>query len=306
LTGRDFFYLAAMNEKIRNSRPAGFLVSACAYVAAFFIAAGTIRFLNPCHPLAAIAAADLAATVFIFLLSVAFNNSSIYDPYWSVKPIVIACYYYFSFPNDGWGREILVLALVFLYSLRLTSNFYRDWPGLSKEDFRYVNFRNRFPKGYWGISFLAVHLFPTIMVYLACMPMFAVFTSVPSSLNILDLAGAVIMIGAVVYAFVADEQLRIFRKDPAHSGTTITTGLWGLSRHPNYLGEISTWWGLYFFALASGSQWWWTGAGALAITVLFIFASIPLMEERMIATRTDYSGYRKRVPALFPKIINKR
>jgi steroid 5-alpha reductase family enzyme len=78
--------------------------------------------------------------------------------------------------------------------------------------------------------------------------------------------------------------------------------LWKYSRHPNYLGEISTWWGLFIFAVASGCSWWWTGIGAVAITVMFIFASIPLMEERMLATRTDYAEYRNRVPSLLPKI----
>ena len=61
-----------------------------------------------------------------------------------------------------------------LYALRLTSNFYRDWPGLQKEDFRYVSFRERFGKAYWPVSFLGIHLFPTIMVYLGCLPLYAV------------------------------------------------------------------------------------------------------------------------------------
>ena len=295
-----------MNEKIRNSRPAGLAVSAISYVAAFFIAALVIRFTDTGHPLIAIAAADLAATIFIFLISVSVNNSSIYDPYWSVKPLVIAGYYYFSVTPEISARESVVLALVFLYSLRLTSNFYRDWPGLAKEDFRYVNFRKKFPGGYWGISFLAVHFFPTVMVYLGCLPMFAIFTAETSPLNILDLAGTVVLLSAVIYAFVADEQLRRFKETPANHGRTIGSGLWSLSRHPNYLGEISTWWGLFLFALAAGGEWWWTGAGALAITLLFVFASIPLMEERMLATRPDYAEYRKRVPSLLPKIINKK
>lgn len=292
-----------MNEKLRNSRAAGVLISAASYVAAFFVAAAVIRVYQTDNPLAAVAAADLATTVVIFLVSVTCNNSSIYDPYWSIKPAVIAGYYYFSVAPVVAARQTLVLALVFLYAIRLTSNFYRDWPGLSREDFRYVNFRKRFPKGYWGISFLAVHLFPTVMVYLGCLPLYGIFTSAPSPLNLLDLFGTVILLFAVIYAFIADEQLRLFRDNPANRGKTIASGLWGQSRHPNYLGEISTWWGLFMFALASGREWWWTGAGALAITCLFIFASIPLMEQRMLATRSDYAEYRKRVPSLFPKMI---
>jgi steroid 5-alpha reductase family enzyme len=295
-----------MNEKLRNSRPAGILISVVSYIAAFFVAMAVILFYNTDHVLLSVAAADLAATIFIFLISASLNNSSIYDPYWSVKPAVIAFFYYFSAAPEISARHTLVLALVILYSLRLTSNFYRDWPGLAKEDFRYVNFRKQFPKAYWGISFLAVHLFPTIMVYLGCLPLFGIYHSGPAPLNILDLFGTMVLLFAVLYAFIADEQLRRFRENPANAGKTISSGLWGLTRHPNYLGEISTWWGLFLFAMAAGSDWWWTGAGAAGITLLFVFASIPLMEKRMLATRTDYSEYRDRVPSLLPKIIKSK
>jgi len=291
-----------MNEQLRKSRAAGMIVSVLSYVAAFFVAFAAFRFLHPGNTLAAIAIADLAATVFIFLISVSVNNSSIYDPYWSVKPAVIAGYYFMATSSAITIREILVLSLVFLYAIRLTSNFYRDWPGLVKEDFRYVNFRRKFPKAYWLVSFLAVHLFPTVMVYLSCLPMFGIFNVTAAPLNLLDLIGAAVMLSAVAYSFIADEQLRSFKKDPSNHGKTIDSGLWAYSRHPNYLGEVSTWWGLYLFALASGTGWWWTGIGALAITLLFVFASIPLMEERMLATRSDYGAYRGKVSSsLLPK-----
>ena len=294
-----------MNDLLRTSRAAGILISVSSYVAAFFVAMAAFRYFTPGHLLYSLAMADLAATVFIFLVSMAVNNSSIYDPYWSVKPAVIAGYYFLDVAPVAGVREILVLMLVFLYSVRLTSNFYRDWPGLSKEDFRYVNFRGQFPKAYWVISFLAVHFFPTVMVFLGCLPMFGIYAPGASPLGPLDLAGAVLMFAAVAWAFVADEQLRRFKKHPLNHGVTIATGLWSLSRHPNYLGEITTWWGLYLFALAAGMQWWWTGIGALAITVMFLGASIPLMEQRMLSTRPDYEAYRKRVPSLIPRIKSK-
>ncbi len=77
-------------------------------------------------------------------------------------------------------------------------------------------------------------------------------------------------------------------------------GLWALSRHPNYLGEVTTWWGLWLFALATGLEWWWTVAGAVAITVMFVLVSAPWMERRMSATRVGYEEYRGRTPMLLP------
>ncbi len=287
-----------MMNSFRKSKPAGIAISVFAYVLAFVAAVVAAQTFSPENPLWVVAIGDLAATITIFILSVALNNSSMYDPYWSVKPAVIAGYYFWTMPGTG-IRGILVLVLVLLYSLRLTSNFYRDWPGLTKEDFRYVNFRKQYPGFYWPISFLAVHFFPTVMVWLGCLPLFAVYSSA-APLNVFDAAGTIVVLGAVLLAFVADEQLRGFREDPAHSGLTISSGLWRLSRHPNYLGEILTWWGLFLFGLASGVQWWWTGAGALAITTMFVFASIPLMEARLLETRPGYQEYRAKTPMLLP------
>jgi steroid 5-alpha reductase family enzyme len=79
------------------------------------------------------------------------------------------------------------------------------------------------------------------------------------------------------------------------------SGLWTYSQHPNYLGEITFWWGLYLFALASGLSHWWTIIGPLTITALFVFISVPMMDRRMAKRHAGYLGQRKEVPALLPR-----
>ena len=101
-------------------------------------------------------------------------------------------------------------------------------------------------------------------------------------LDWLDAVATLVTLGAIGLAFVADEQLRSFRRDPADRGRCMRTGLWARSRHPNYLGEIATWWGFWLFALAAGPVWWWTGVGAAAITLMFVFVSVPMMEKRAL------------------------
>ena len=292
--------LAIMNGRIRTSRNLGRLISAAAYVAALCVAVLVVRAVGISHPLAALGLGTLLATVVIFAVSVAADNSSIYDPYWSLQPAAIAGYYLWT----GWGevgaRQVLATALLLLYAVRLTSNFYRDWPGLSKEDFRYVSFRARAGRAYWPVSFLGIHLLPTIMVYLGCLPLYALTRSGAAGLNWLDAAGVLVLLGAVVLAYVADEQLRAFRRDPRNQGCSIRRGLWVYSRHPNYLGEVATWWGLWLLALAAGLGWWWTVIGAGAITLLFVFMSVPMMEKRSLATRADYQEYREQTPVLLP------
>lgn len=283
-----------------GTRRAGVGISAATYVLALGAALLAGWSLGAAHPLLVIAVAEAAATALVFAASVVCDNSSLYDPYWSLQPAAIAGYYLVLADGRPDGRALLVAGLVLLYAVRLTSNFYRDWPGLSKEDFRYVGFRRRFGRLYWPVSFFGIHLFPTVMVYLGCLPLYGAMRGVGGPLGWLDGVAAVVTLGSVTLALVADEQLRRFRRDPRNAGENIVEGLWGWSRHPNYLGEITTWWGLLLFALAAGPRWWWTGIGAAAITLLFVFVSVPMMERRTLATRPAYAAYRGAVPMLLP------
>lgn len=297
----NFSYLRPMMIKTTLNRTGSIWLSLFIYVLAIFSAVITARLFSQFHPLIMIAAADFSATLVVFIFSLALNNSSAYDPYWSVKPFVIAMAYFFIFNMESLNlRQSMVMTGIFLYGLRLTSNFYRDWPGFSHEDWRYVGFRKKFGKTYWLISFLAIHLFPTIMVYLGCMAMLPVFSSSGNPLNGWDIFAAIVLFGSVLYAFIADEQLRRFRNKPVNKGKIITTGLWNYSRHPNYFGEISTWWGLAMFAIAAGCENWWILLGPVAITLMFFFASIPMIEKRHLEKRPDYRNYISRTPVLVP------
>jgi steroid 5-alpha reductase family enzyme len=296
-----FFYFCQMNKQISLNRPASIWLSIFIYLLAIAAAILVARLFSGYHPLVMIAAGDLAATILVFVFSVLLNNSSAYDPYWSVKPIVIAVAYPFFFDLQSLDlRQWLVLAGVALYAVRLTTNFYRDWPGFIHEDWRYVNFRKSSGKAYWLVSFLAIHLFPTIMTYLGCLALFPLFDGEGKPFLLMDVIAAIVLYGSVIYAFIADEQLRTFRMKPGNKGKTITTGLWRLSRHPNYLGEISTWWGLALFAYAAAFENWWTFAGPVAITLMFLFASIPLIEKRNLERRKNYREYLSKVPMLLP------
>lgn len=276
------------------------VISAATYAAAFFVAVLVVWISGVADPLAQIALGTLVATVVVFAASVALDNSSMYDPYWSLQPLGIAGYYLWTGWGTVGGRQVVVSVLVLLYAVRLTSNFYRDWPGLRKEDFRYVGFRRRWGRLYWPVSFFGIHLFPTVMVFLGCLPLYAVARVGADVLSWLDIVAALVTLAAVGIAFFADEQLRAFRRDPANRKQCIRTGLWAHSRHPNYLGEIMTWWGFWLFALAAGPRWWWTVVGAAAITLMFVFVSVPMMEKRALATRGGYPEYREHTPMLLP------
>ncbi|MBL4587122.1 MAG: DUF1295 domain-containing protein, partial [Flavobacteriales bacterium] len=213
-----------------------------------------------------VALADLAATAFVFLTSIIFNNSSMYDPYWSVKPMIIVCGYALLFGLNGVGG-FAIFGMMLLYGFRLTSNFYRDWPGLKHEDWRYRDLRVKFPKAYWLVSFLGIHLFPSAMVYLACVPIYFVMKE-SAQIGVIGVVGICLILTAIIIAFVADEQMRSFRKNASNKAMNMKVGLWKHSRHPNYLGELLTWWGIWLMAMDQNTSLWWTGIGALSITLM--------------------------------------
>ncbi|MCF8464477.1 MAG: DUF1295 domain-containing protein [Flavobacteriales bacterium] len=280
------------------SKTASILIQLSAYSIAIFVAVVVWYSTPHLQDIWRLAVADLAATSFIFLCSFLFNNSSLYDPYWSVKPAVIAAGYAILFGlNELAG--ILLFTLMMMYNIRLTSNFFRDWPGLKHEDWRYRNFRIQFPKAYWLVSFAGIHLFPTVMVYLACLPLYFGMKEA-FELNWLGWLGIVVTVAAIAIAFVADEQMRNFRKSPENKGKNMNEGLWKHSRHPNYFGEMLTWWGIYLVALNVSLNLWWTGIGALAITLMFVFISIPLMDNRSLESRKSYSELMARTRAILP------
>lgn len=245
--------------------------------------------------------ADVVATLVIFGFSLRYRNSSFYDAYWSVIPPLLAAWWMWTHPASLHDtRALLASALVWLWAIRLTTNWSVFWGGLHHEDWRYPIVRARAGKAALLADLFGIHLFPTVQVFLGCLPLYALMSRAGAPLGWLDAAAFIVTLGAILIETIADLQLHAFiaRRQP---GTFITTGLWAWSRHPNYFGELSFWWGLMLFGLAAApSQWQWIIPGALAMTAMFKFASIPLMDTRSVERRPAYAEHMKKVSALLP------
>lgn len=249
---------------------------------------------------------DIAATIVIFVFSVIYNNSSIYDPYWSVLPPFVVVYLMGIFPEGDSIRQLVILSLVLFWSIRLTVNWFRGWQGFSHQDWRYTAIAEKTGKWYWPVSFLGIHLMPTLFVFLGCLPLwFSLSSNLP--FGTLDLLATLFTFFAIVTEWVADEQLIRFRKGN-EKGTFMSSGIWNYCRHPNYLGEICFWGGMFLFVVSSNGMisfnGYWTIIGLFSMVLLFNFISIPLMERRNIARKPGYKEYIARVPALMPRIYS--
>ncbi|MFC7275776.1 DUF1295 domain-containing protein [Paractinoplanes rhizophilus] len=289
-----------------NDRRAGFAVVLGAYAVAGAVAWAVAATMTSAHPLVGTLVADVAATVVVFAVSVLVRNASLYDPYWSVAPPVIVLAWVWW--RDGGElaavseRQLTVLVLVLAWAVRLTANWASSWRGLTHEDWRYVQLREQRPPWlpFWVVSLVGIQLMPTLVVFAGLLSAWPAVTVLDRPLGRLDVLATVVVVLAVVAEAVADRQVRSFARDPANRGRVLDRGLWRYSRHPNYLGEIAFWWGLWLFALAAAPGWWWTVLGPVVMVLLFVFVSVPLMDRRSVQRRPAYADHMRRVPALLP------
>jgi steroid 5-alpha reductase family enzyme len=273
-----------------------------AYVLAGVAAIGTGILFSTQQPIVIVGLADLAATIVIFIFSMLTNNSSMYDPYWSVAPVPIALFWLARPNSDGFAnpRHVLIFLLLCVWAIRLTANWAIQWRGLSNEDWRYQDIHKQMGSFYWPVSFLGIHLMPTILVFLGSLALWPTLSDHATQLTWLDIVAALVVAGAVLIEGTADFQMRRFRRQAGSAEQVIPPGIWSTSRHPNYFGEVLFWWGLYLFVPLAYTAFWWTIIGPVAILLLFLGVSIPLMERHLLAGHPTYTEYQRRVSAFFP------
>lgn len=245
--------------------------------------------------------ADVIATVIIFIFSRAFKNSSFYDAYWSVIPPLFLVYWWYTREADTQQlRYILISIPVWFWAIRLTWNWGKHWTGLDHEDWRYPLVKEKYPRIEVLTDFFGIHFFPTVQVFLGMLPMYAAVAISTREVCWLDYLACFLGISAATIQLIADRQLHHFiniRKP----GEIIEHGLWAWSRHPNYFGEILFWFSLALFGLAAYPEgWWWQILGFIAMLSMFVFVSVPLLEERSLERRPQYQSVIDRISMLVP------
>ena len=289
-----------MNTATTKNR-ALFLVG-LAYVTALCAAWATLQFVPIEDLLYRTLVADVVATVVIFGWSVAYDNSSFYDAFWSVIPIAIVGYWMVLADSDvSLARTAAILAIVLIWGGRLTFNWARGWSGLDHEDWRYVDFRKRSPRFYWAISFGGIHLFPTLIVFAGLVAVFPALVKSGRAPGFIDLVALAVGLVGIGLEWLADRQLHRFVTGEKRSGETLRSGLWRYSRHPNYLGEMLIWWSLFLFGLAADPAWAkWAVLAPIAMSAMFLFVSIPLLEKRSLERRAHYQQVIDETSMLIP------
>lgn len=243
-----------------------------------------------------------------WLLSLVTGEYSWVDRIWSLVPIAYAGVFAAG-AGFADARLDLVLALVALWGIRLTFNFARKGgyaPG--GEDYRWGVLRARLrPWQFQVFNFLFISLYQNVILLLITLPAYTALQH-RSPLGAGDAVLAVVFLAFLAGETVADQQQWTFQqykraevaagREPA--ARFVRTGLFRYSRHPNFFFEQAQWWVVFVFgALAAGSPWQWTVAGAVLLTLLFI-GSTRFTESISLNRYPEYAQYQRRTSMLVP------
>ena len=279
--------------RIKQSRTLSFIAVAIIYIICTLVGLGQYGYLPFSTPINLLIA-DTVATIVCFIFSLIFKNSSVYDPYWSVAPIVIVIGY--AIANGLNALGIVLLVAVCYWGIRLTANWAYTFKGLTHQDWRYTMLCEKTGKFYPIINFIGIHYVPTLVVYGCILPAVMVIENKPD-INALSIIFACVSVAAATMQGVADIQMHKYRKNKTTS--FIRNGLWRNSRHPNYLGEILMWWGIGLSAVCAMPNMWYLIFGAVANTVLFLSVSIPMADGRQ-SRKEGFAQYKAETRALLP------
>jgi len=233
-----------------------------------------------------------------FLLAITIRNNSIVDILWGLGFVAIAVVVYY-FGSDSFVSQ-LIFGYVLIWGLRLSLHILlRNWG--KGEDFRYATWRKDWGKAWMIRSFFQIFLVQWGLMQLVSIPIVLGITGDLTIAPWMQYLGMFLWLTGFFFEAVGDYQLTMFKKKKSSKGKLMTTGLWSRTRHPNYFGEATLWWGIAVLAYGVTGNLY-SFVGPLVIDFLLLFVSgIPMLEAKYQG-RADWRAYAKKVPAFFPRI----
>lgn len=235
----------------------------------------------------------------IWILSLLRRDASVVDAWWGIGFVVLSWAYAFI-SGAPTQRSWLVVALVIVWGLRLSLHIARRNRGHG-EDPRYREMREKHGESFWWKSLFIVFWLQAIILWIVSLPLAkAIGAPTPTTLTALDILGLLTFLIGLTFEAVGDFQLARFKADPSNRSKVMDQGLWRYTRHPNYFGDATLWWGFFLFALATPGGWWTIISPLLMTTLLMKVSGVALLEQKLRETKPAYRYYERRTSAFFP------
>ncbi len=252
-------------------------------------------------PLALVGLAAAAAYVTsIWLLSVAMRNASIIDIFWGPGFVLLTLVYALLSDDGIADRQWLVTALVVVWGLRLGIHIFTRNAGHG-EDYRYQKMRENAGDAFWWRSLFTVFFLQGVLLWIIAWPLLvAVQSDEPDGLRVTDYIGAGVWVIGFSFEAIGDFQLAMFKNNPANDGKVMDGGLWRYTRHPNYFGDATLWWG--YFIISAGTGWGLLTvfSPALMTFLLLRVSGVAMLERTIKRRRPEYEAYERRTSAFIP------
>ena len=241
---------------------------------------------------------SLAIQIAFFIPAFKFKTDKLTDLSYGLTFILLALIAFLL--SDMTFPKLLLLLMITTWGLRLVIYLFIRINKIKKDD-RFDEIRTNF------FRFLGFWLVQGITVFVVLIPALLYFQTATEFFPLVFLGFGVWLAGLLTEGF-ADKQKFSFINDPKNKGRWVDIGLWKYSRHPNYLGEILCWAGIYIYVFNSLSVTY-RLIGLLSplfIIILLLFVSgIPKLEEKADkkwGDNKDYREYKKKTAALIPFI----
>lgn len=243
----------------------------------------------------------------VFLVARKIKRFDLVDAAWGWAFIVPAmASYLLNLSNTfDFNVQTVTTTIVLIWGIRLSRHILRRIKHSKTEDERYVDLRKKWKGNIELHIFLRIYLLQALLAFIICLPVMHINFFAVITWSWVMSAGLIVWIIGFLFEAVSDRQLRDFIANPDNKGKIMTEGFWKYSRHPNYFGELTQWWGIFIICL-SVSFGWVTIVGPLLITYLIVCVSgIPLNEKRFEG-RPGWNVYKMRTSALIPFMKLKR
>ncbi len=232
-----------------------------------------------------------------WLISLALQDAGIADVAWGLAFTAIAWTSYLA--GDRPEAMLLAAVLTTAWGLRLAIHIGRRNFG-GDEDRRYQKMREQRTGYFWIWSLFGIFLLQGFLALVVSTPLQSLGAQPPESIGLLSWIGVAAFLVGLAFEGIGDAQLAAFKKDPDSKDQVMDRGLWKYTRHPNYFGDATVWWGLWVVAVGSGAAWW-TVIGPMVMTFFLLRVSgVAMLESDMSSRRPGYKEYVRRTSAFIP------
>ena len=251
----------------------------------------------------------LAVFVFmtlIFAVSRFLRRTDVVDAAWGPAFLVAALSAFMLNPFElpiGFNVQTVVTALVAVWALRLSFTITKRL--LKKpEDIRYVNLRKEWKGNEFANTYLRIFAVQAVLATVISSAVIHINLSLPTVLGTFAYVGIAVWVIGFLFESIGDAQLKRFLANSKNKGKLMTSGLWKYTRHPNYFGEATMWWGIFIIALST--PYGWLGIiTPVVITYLLLFVSGVPMTEKAFEGKPGWDAYKAKTSKFLPLPPNK-